>query len=253
MVLDRDDRGGPTIPSPSTARRSRARSGRRPSASAASSPGEYTVNVNHYLATTGAPVPVSVKVEKVNPTVEVVHYDTISLDHTGQEKTAVRFRLADNGRSSTSTIAKIADPVDPQRPPLGEVTPARPMTTTLLAISAAYVVIGVLLLSAGAYLALCLVGEGRRDRGDLAVLRRGVLRHQGSARLAGHRPAAGPIPVVVGAGGRARSQDSAIPARSISGSRRSTRTTCRTACRGPIGCPIRARSPTAPPRRATRS
>ena len=59
--------------------------------------GEYTVNVNHYLATTGAPVPVAVKVEKVNPAVEVVHYDTITLDHTGQERTAVRFRLADNG------------------------------------------------------------------------------------------------------------------------------------------------------------
>ena len=59
--------------------------------------GEYTVNVNHYLATTGQPVPVSVKVEKVNPTVEVVHYDTLMLDHTGHEKTAVRFRIADNG------------------------------------------------------------------------------------------------------------------------------------------------------------
>jgi hypothetical protein len=60
-------------------------------------PGEYTVNVSHYLATSGAPVPVSVKVEKVNPAVEVVHYDTIMLDHTGHERTAVRFRVADNG------------------------------------------------------------------------------------------------------------------------------------------------------------
>ena len=39
----------------------------------------------------------SVKVEKVNPAVEVVHYDTITLDHTGHERTAVRFRIADNG------------------------------------------------------------------------------------------------------------------------------------------------------------
>ena len=59
--------------------------------------GEYTVNVYHFLATPGAPVPVAVKVEKVNPTVEVVHYDTIILDHTGEEQTAVRFRMADNG------------------------------------------------------------------------------------------------------------------------------------------------------------
>ncbi len=55
--------------------------------------GEYTVNVNHYLATTTAPVPVSVKVEKVNPTVEVIHYDTMMVDHAGEEKTAVRFRV----------------------------------------------------------------------------------------------------------------------------------------------------------------
>src|SRR3981081_663595 len=56
--------------------------------------GEYTINVNHYLATTNAPVPVAVKVEKVNPTVEVVHYDTLLLERTGQERTAVRFRIA---------------------------------------------------------------------------------------------------------------------------------------------------------------
>jgi hypothetical protein len=60
-------------------------------------PGEYTVNVNYYLATTTVPVPVSVKIEKVNPTVEVIFYDTIMLDHMGQEKTAARFRIAENG------------------------------------------------------------------------------------------------------------------------------------------------------------
>jgi hypothetical protein len=60
--------------------------------------GEYTVNVNYYLATTTAPVPVSVKIEKVNPTVEVVFYDTIMLDHMGQEKTAARFRIAEDGK-----------------------------------------------------------------------------------------------------------------------------------------------------------
>jgi hypothetical protein len=42
-------------------------------------------------------VPVSVKVEKINPTVEVIHYDTMMLDHAGQEKTAVRFRVAQDG------------------------------------------------------------------------------------------------------------------------------------------------------------
>ena len=37
------------------------------------------------------------KVERLNPTVQVVHYDTITLDHTGHERTAVRFRIAEGG------------------------------------------------------------------------------------------------------------------------------------------------------------
>jgi len=97
MVLDRDDRGGinntvmvngKKVTSPM---RQETVSIRRIVA------GEYTVNVNHYLATTGMPVPVTVKVEKINPTVQVISYDTLSLDHTGQEITAVRFRVAENG------------------------------------------------------------------------------------------------------------------------------------------------------------
>ena len=59
--------------------------------------GEYTVNVNYYLATTTAPVPVSVKIEKVNPAVEVIYYDTLMLNHMGEEKTAARFKIADSG------------------------------------------------------------------------------------------------------------------------------------------------------------
>ena len=62
--------------------------------------GEYTVNVQHYLATTRAPVSVSVKVEKINPTLQVIHYDTLTLAQTGQEKTAVRFRVAADGSVS---------------------------------------------------------------------------------------------------------------------------------------------------------
>ena len=60
--------------------------------------GEYTVNVNHYLATTNKPVPVSVKVEKVNPQLEIIHYETFNLDRAGQEKTAVRFKIDKDGR-----------------------------------------------------------------------------------------------------------------------------------------------------------
>ena len=60
--------------------------------------GEYVVNINHYLATTPDPVPVSVKVEKLNPKVEVVFYDQLILDHTGDEKTALRFTIDDDGK-----------------------------------------------------------------------------------------------------------------------------------------------------------
>ena len=63
-------------------------------------PGEYTVNIQHYLATTRQPVSVSVKVEKINPTLQVLHYDTVTLNQTGQEKTAVRFKVANDGSIS---------------------------------------------------------------------------------------------------------------------------------------------------------
>ena len=60
--------------------------------------GEYVVNIHHYLATTPDPVPVSVKVEKLNPKVEVVFYERLFLDHTGDEKTAVRFTVGEDGK-----------------------------------------------------------------------------------------------------------------------------------------------------------
>lgn len=55
--------------------------------------GEYVVNVVHYIANGSAPVPVEVKVEKLNPSVEVIFYQTLELRGTGDEVTAVRFTL----------------------------------------------------------------------------------------------------------------------------------------------------------------
>jgi hypothetical protein len=55
--------------------------------------GEYVVNVVHYIANGSAPLPVEVKVEKLNPTVEVIFYQTLELRGTGDEVTAVRFTL----------------------------------------------------------------------------------------------------------------------------------------------------------------
>ena len=55
--------------------------------------GEYVVNVVHYIANGTAPLPVQVKVEKLNPTVKVIFYQTLELKGTGDEQTAVRFTL----------------------------------------------------------------------------------------------------------------------------------------------------------------
>ena len=97
MVLDRDDRGGLNNSITVNGRKVQSPIRQETISIRGIVAGEYTVNVNYYLATTTAPVPVSVKIEKVNPAVEVVFYDTLMLDHMGQEKTAARFKIADNG------------------------------------------------------------------------------------------------------------------------------------------------------------
>jgi len=98
MSLDRDDRGdyknmilvnGKTIRNPIRQEIVQMR---------ALIPGEYVVNIHHYLATTPDPVPVSVTVEKINPKVEIVYYDRLFVDHTGDEKTAVRFTVGEDGK-----------------------------------------------------------------------------------------------------------------------------------------------------------
>jgi hypothetical protein len=60
--------------------------------------GEYTVNISHFQATTGMPVAAHVKVQKLNPTAQVIFDNKLTLDHTGHERTAVRFRLDAEGR-----------------------------------------------------------------------------------------------------------------------------------------------------------
>ena len=61
-------------------------------------PGEYTVNVSHFQATTGQPVSVKVKVQKLNPTAQVIFDNKLTVDHTGDEKTALRFWLDAEGK-----------------------------------------------------------------------------------------------------------------------------------------------------------
>src|SRR3984893_6686658 len=100
MVLDRDDRGGVNNSIMVNGKRIMSPIREETVSIRGIVAGEYTVNIQYYLALQHSPVPVSVKVEKINPAVEVIHYDTIILDHAGQEKTAVRFRAAQHGSGS---------------------------------------------------------------------------------------------------------------------------------------------------------
>ena len=97
MVLERDDRGGANdfilvngkkIASPIREEIVTVRG---------IVPGEYTVNISHFQAITGQPVPATVKVQKLNPTTQVIFDNVITVDHTGDEKTAVRFVLDQAG------------------------------------------------------------------------------------------------------------------------------------------------------------
>ena len=60
-------------------------------------PGEYIVNVHYYATKTKLPIDVNVKVEKVNPQLEVIYYGTVNLANKGEEKTATRFRISQDG------------------------------------------------------------------------------------------------------------------------------------------------------------
>ncbi len=60
-------------------------------------PGEYVVNVLHYQANYKKPLPVSVKVEKLNPRVTLLYYGIRELNGVGDEQTAVRFTIGANG------------------------------------------------------------------------------------------------------------------------------------------------------------
>jgi len=60
--------------------------------------GEYTVNVSHFQAITGQPVAATVKVQKLNPTAQVIFDDKVTVDHTGDEKTALRFKIDAEGK-----------------------------------------------------------------------------------------------------------------------------------------------------------
>ena len=53
--------------------------------------GEYVINLLHYKSNFKDPLAVTVKVEKLNPTVELIYYGEHFLNGVGDEKTALRF------------------------------------------------------------------------------------------------------------------------------------------------------------------
>jgi hypothetical protein len=97
LVLDRDDRGSANNTITVDGRKITSPFRQETVSIRGIVPGEYTVNAHYFLATKGGPVPIVVKTEKINPTVEVVSHDHMTLDRMGEEKTAVRFKLAANG------------------------------------------------------------------------------------------------------------------------------------------------------------
>ena len=97
MHLDRDDRGlfqdrvtldGVEVSNPINQETVTVR---------ALKPGEYVVNLLHYQSNYSVPLPVTVKIEKLNPSVSLVFYGTRELMGVGDEQTAVRFTIDANG------------------------------------------------------------------------------------------------------------------------------------------------------------
>lgn len=97
MVLERDDRGDTNDFTMVDARKVVAPGREEMVSIRGLIPGEYTVNVHLYHHVASDPVPVSVKVEKLNPSLQIVGYRTLLLDHTDEEKTVLRFTLSQDG------------------------------------------------------------------------------------------------------------------------------------------------------------
>ncbi len=107
MHLDRDDRGlfadqieisGATVRNPLNQETVTVRGIQA---------GEYVVNLLHFKANYNEPLDVSVKVEKLNPSVSVIYYGEHQLNGSGDEKTAIRFTLDTEGNLlNTNQIPK---------------------------------------------------------------------------------------------------------------------------------------------------
>jgi len=67
--------------------------------------GEYIINLLHYKSNFKEPLPVTVKVEKLNPSVELVYYGEHFLNGVGDEMTALRFYV--DSQKNISDLSQI--------------------------------------------------------------------------------------------------------------------------------------------------
>ena len=110
MVLERDDRGGANdfilvngkkIASPIREEIVTVRG---------IVPGEYTVNISHFQATTGRPVPATVKVQKLNPTTQVIFDNVITRrSHRRRKDSGALHARPGRERNRRQLAAKIFD------------------------------------------------------------------------------------------------------------------------------------------------
>ena len=62
--------------------------------------GEYVVNIHYYATETSRPVDVTVRLDKVNPKLEVIYYNTVTIEKKGDERTVLRFKIGREGKIS---------------------------------------------------------------------------------------------------------------------------------------------------------
>lgn len=98
MVLERDNRGGANDFMLVNGEKVRSATRQELVSLRGTAPGEYTVNIYHFTAQTGQPVPVTVTVEKLNPSVTIIAKETFEMVEGGKEKTAVRFTVGNEGQ-----------------------------------------------------------------------------------------------------------------------------------------------------------
>jgi len=116
MVLDRDDRGGLNDFVEVNGQKVLSSTRQEVVTIRGVIAGEYTVNVYHFTALTGLAVPVTVMVQKLNPTVTIVAKETVELQQGGEEKTAMRFTLdaagavTGTGRTEKSILQSFYNP-----------------------------------------------------------------------------------------------------------------------------------------------